>query len=67
MQAASCTCLILVVLLKSSRVERDVVDSYRLGVDSAITPSVDFEQFTEAVRTLRLYWILLNQAPILTG
>jgi two-component system response regulator len=47
--------------------ERDVVDGYRLGVNSAITKPVDFEQFTEVVRTLGLYWVLLNQAPILTG
>jgi two-component system response regulator len=66
MQAASRPCLILVVLLISSRAERDVVDSDRLGVDSAITKPADFEQFTEAVRALGLYWVLLNQALLLT-
>jgi DNA-binding NarL/FixJ family response regulator len=67
MKAASRTCLILMVILVSSRAKQEIVDSYRLGVNSAITKPADFEQFTEAVRTLGLYWVLLNQAPILTG
>jgi two-component system response regulator len=50
-----------VVILTSSREERDLVESYNLGVNSYIVKPIDFNQFTEAVRAVGLYWLLLNE------
>jgi len=55
-----------VVVMTSSREEQDLVRSYALGVNSYIIKPVDFPQFTEAVRQLGLYWMLLNQLPSAT-
>jgi len=53
-----------VVILTTSREEPDIVESYRLGVNSYIVKPVDFDQFTQAVSTLGYYWLLLNQSPV---
>lgn len=52
-----------VVVLSSSREERDIIESYDLGVNSYIVKPIDFEQFTAAVQNVGLYWLLLNQSP----
>lgn len=52
-----------VVVLTSSREDHDLFLSYELGVNSYIVKPVDFAQFTESVRQIGLYWLLLNQRP----
>jgi two-component system, response regulator len=53
-----------VVILTSSREERDLVQGYGLGANSYIQKPVDFEQFRETVKSVGLYWLLINQAPV---
>jgi two-component system response regulator len=57
------TRMIPVVVMTSSHEERDLVDSYKLGVNSYIVKPVDFDQFTDVIRRLGYYWLLLNQVP----
>jgi CheY-like chemotaxis protein len=52
-----------VVMLTSSREETDLVKSYRLGVNAYVVKPVGFEQFTDAIRQLGMFWAVLNEPP----
>jgi two-component system, response regulator len=53
--------VIPVIVLTSSKEERDIVESYQLGVNSYIVKPVDFEKFFNAIEEVGLYWLLMNQ------
>jgi two-component system response regulator len=57
------TKLLPVVVLTSSKQDRDLVEGYKLGANSYVVKPVDFSQFSEAVRQLGLYWLVLNEGP----
>jgi two-component system response regulator len=52
-----------VVVLTSSKQERDLIDGYKLGVNAYAQKPVDFEQFSETVRQIGMFWMLVNQGP----
>ena len=57
------TQFIPVTVLTSSKEEKDIIETYKLGVNSYIVKPVDFEQFSKSVRDVGYYWLLLNQNP----
>src|ERR1700722_266515 len=57
------TRLVPVVMLTASAEDRDIIESYKLGVNSYIVKPVDFDQFTETARQLGYYWLLINKQP----
>jgi CheY-like chemotaxis protein len=58
------TKIIPIIVLTSSKEEKDIVESYKLGVNSYILKPVDFDKFVDAVKDIGYYWLLLNQSPI---
>ncbi len=57
------TKLLPVVILTSSKEDRDLLAGYKLGANSYVVKPVDFTQFSDAVRQLGLFWLLINQKP----
>jgi len=53
-----------IVVLTSSKEEKDIVESYKLGVNSYVPKPVEFEKFVKAVSEMGLYWLLINKSPI---
>ena len=57
------TKLVPIVILTSSKDQKDVADGYRMGCNSYVRKPVDFNEFIEAARKLGLYWLMLNELP----
>jgi two-component system response regulator len=65
-KADSRTKTIPIVILTSSKEERDLISGYDLGVNSFIQKPVDFDQFRDTVKNVGLYWMVTNQSPVKT-
>ncbi len=63
LRADARTRLLPVVVLTSSDEERDVVESYSLGVNSYVRKPIEFSEFSETVQRVGLYWLLINRPP----
>ena len=58
------TKLLPIVILTSSREESDLINGYKMGCNSYVRKPVEFEEFSKAIRELGLYWLLLNEPPV---
>jgi CheY-like chemotaxis protein len=65
LKASDQTCTIPIVVMTSSNQEKDVAESYRLGVNGFVTKPVQFASFVESVSRIGMYWLMVNQAPAL--
>jgi len=63
MRATETLRTIPVVMLTSSREEKDLIESYRLGVNAYVVKPVDFEAFIHSIKNLGLFWAVLNEPP----
>ncbi|HTV92403.1 MAG TPA: response regulator [Verrucomicrobiae bacterium] len=66
-RATEATRLLPTVILTSSKQDEDLIEGYRLGVNSYVRKPVDFNEFVEAVRQVGLYWLVLNEPPPSAG
>ncbi len=67
LKADARTKTIPVVIMTSSKEERDLVSSYSMGANSYIQKPVDFDQFRETVKNVGMYWLVINQPPVSNG
>lgn len=67
LRAEPLTELLPVIILTSSKEEQDLINGYKLGANSYVRKPVDFAQFSEAVRQLKLYWLVVNEPPPLNA
>jgi len=63
-KSSESTKIIPVVVLTSSQEEKDLIESYKLGVNSYIIKPIDFDKFIDSVGELGLYWLLINKPPV---
>lgn len=63
LRATDRTAILPVVILTTSKEDQDLLQSYRTGCNSYIRKPVDFSQFAEAMRQLKVYWLVINEAP----
>jgi two-component system, response regulator len=63
LRADSRTELLPVIILTSSKEEQDLINGYKLGANSYVRKPVDFAQFSEAIKQLKLYWLIINEPP----
>jgi CheY-like chemotaxis protein len=63
LRANEATRFLPVVILTSSKAEHDLLDGYRFGCNSYVRKPIDFIEFAEAIRSLGLFWVILNETP----